>query len=107
MICSSHLSLDKACFLANKDYQVTACLRMTQCIYFYMLVFIMLNMTPFYAEKRMSQLCPKEPHVLSQCTPQWGALGHFFLIHLTVNNSKSIQDPQALESLNCRYYIEV
>ena len=34
-------------------------------IYFYMLVFIMLNMTAFYVEKRMFQLCPKEPHVLS------------------------------------------
>ena len=53
MKCSSHyLSLDKSCFLANKDSLVTACLRMflftldseiTQCIYFYMLVFIMLN----------------------------------------------------------------
>ena len=47
-----------------------------------MLVFIMLNMNlPFIAEKWMSQLCPKEPHALSQCTPHWGALGHFFLTH--------------------------
>ena len=72
-----------------------------------MLVFIMLNMTPFYVEKRVSQLCPKESHVLSQCTPHLGALGHFFLTHLTLNISKCIQDPQALESLKCRYYIEV
>ena len=80
MLCSSHyLPLDKSCFLATKDSYVTTCLRMftvyfeseiTQCIYFCMLVFIMLNMTPFYADKRVFQLCPKEPHVLSQCTPQ-------------------------------------
>ena len=117
MICSSlYLPLDKSCFLATKDSYVTACLRMftayfgseiSQCIYFCMLDFIMLNMTPFYADKRVFQLCPKEPHVLSQCTPHWGALGHFFLTHLTVNISKCIQDPQALESLKCRYYIEV
>ena len=47
----------------------------------------------------MSQLCPKQPQVLSQCTPIWGVLGHFFLTHFTVNISKCIQDPQALESL--------
>ena len=113
----SLFTLDKSCFLGTKYAYVTACLRMfslyllgseiTQCIYFCMLVFIMLNMTPFYVDKRVSQLCPKEPHVLSQCTPHWGALGHFFLTHLTVNISKYIQDPQALESFKCRYYIEV
>ena len=27
-----------------------------------MLLFIILNMTPFYVEKKMSQLCPKQPH---------------------------------------------
>ena len=51
-----------------------------------MLLFIMLNKTPFYVEERMSQLCPEQPHVLSQCTPHWGALGHFFS-----------------DSLNCKY----
>ena len=71
MICSSHyLPLDKSCFLATKDSYVTACLRMftvyfgseiTQCIYFCMLVFIMLNMTPFYADKRVFSCVPKNP----------------------------------------------
>ena len=64
MICSSHyLSPDKSCFFGQKDSQVIACLRIfvftlegeiIQCIYFYMLVFIMLNLTPFYVEKRIS-----------------------------------------------------
>ena len=71
-----------------------------------MLVFIMLNITPFNAAKWMNQLCPKEPHALSQCSPHWGALGHFFRL-IKVFISLMVQDPQALGSLKCRYYIEV
>ena len=37
-----------------------------------MLVLIMLNMTPFYVEKGIFMLCPKEPHV--------GNAPHFFLL---------------------------
>ena len=61
-----------------------------------MLVFIMLNMTPFYVKKGMSQLCPKEPHVLSQCTPHWGAVGHFFPTHYLQMYSRStgFREPQ-------------
>ena len=50
-----------------------------------MLVLIMLNMTQFYVEKSMSQLCSKEPHVLSQCTPHW--------VHCDTFS----------DSLNCKY----
>ena len=55
----------------------------------------------------MCQLCPKEPHVLSQCIPHWGALGHFFPTHSSANITNCVQDPQALDSLKCRYYIDV
>ena len=48
----------------------------------------------------------QQSFMLSQCTPHWGALEHFFPTHLTVNISKCIQDPLALESLKCRYYTE-
>ena len=63
-----------------------------QCIYFYMLVFIMLNTTTFYVEKRISQLCPKEPHVLSQCTPHWGALGPVLVIQI-YSRSTGFREP--------------
>ena len=64
-ICCSSLALDKSCFLAKKDSYVTACCLLPvtlesdiiQCMYFYMLVFIILNMTRFFVEKRISQLC--------------------------------------------------
>ena len=39
--------------------------------------------------------------------PTLGWMGNFFPTHSSVNISKYIQDPQALESLKCRYYIEV
>ena len=68
-------------------------------------------MTSFYVETRMSQLCPKEPHVLSQYTPILGCPGTLFSDSLnckkTVNKSKCIQDPRALQILKCRYYIDV
>ena len=48
----------------KKDSYVTACYLLLwrvnvyiQCMYFYMLVFIMLNMTCFFVEKSISQLC--------------------------------------------------
>ena len=72
-----------------------------------MLLFIMLDMNSILCWKRISQLCPKEPSVLSQCTPRWGALVYLFPTHKTVNIYRSMQDPQALESLKCRYYIVV
>ena len=51
-----------------------------------MLVFIMFNMTPFYVEKRISQLCPKRTPCVVPMHPTLGALGHFFP-----------------DSLNCKY----
>ena len=42
---------------------------------------------------------PKNP----MCGVHWDT----FLTHKTVNISKCTQDPQALDSLKCRYYIEV
>ena len=72
-----------------------------------LLFIIILDTNSILCWKRMSQLCPKEPSVLSQCTPRWGALGYLFSTHQTVNIYRSMQDPQALESLKCRYYIVV
>ena len=49
--------------------------------------------------------------VVSQRTPcvvpMHPALGHFFPTHSSANISNCVQDPQALDSLKCRYYIEV
>ena len=59
-----------------------------------MLLFIILNMTPFYVEKKMSQLCPKQPHALSQCTP------HIKLLYQIKSKSNQI----SLLAYNCNSY---
>ena len=70
-----------------------------------MLLFIMLD--PFYVGKGCPSCVSKNPVCCPNAPPRWGALGHLFPTHQTVNIYRSMQDPQALESLKCRYYIVV
>ena len=53
-----------------------------------MLVFIVLNMTPFYVERRMSQMCPKGP----MCCPNAPHTGvHWDIFFSDSLNGKYLQ----------------
>ena len=70
-------------------------------------MYIFLHVAFYYVGYELHFMLEKDVPVVSQCTPRWGALGHLFPTHQTVNIYNSMQDPQALESLKCRYYIVV
>ena len=57
----------------------------------------------------MCQLCPKEPHVLSQCIPHWGALGEkmkeWLMYQLLIRNSQKISGSQtAIDIVDLKNY---
>ena len=72
-----------------------------------MVLLIMLNMTPFYVEKKDVPVVSQTTPCVVPMHPTLGCTGTLFTTHLTLNISKSTQDLKALESLKCRYYIEV
>ena len=68
-----------------------------------MLPFIMLNMTLFNAENGCASCVQKNP----MCCPNAPRTGVHWDTFFPTNISNCVQDPQALDSLKCRYYIEV
>ena len=75
-------------------------------------MYIFLHVAFYYVGYELHFMLEKDVPVVSQRTqcvvpmhPRWVALGHLFPTHQTVNIYRSMQDPQALVSLKCRYYI--